>query len=134
MHRRAKAAINACHLLNDRIPYKLIQRPPHKGGRSHYPRLLTKKENLEFFRETRTDAEGSYRISNAGEGTYRFGVAASGLEYEEYNLSIGPSDEIRDVSLQPERHPGRWVLVGDTLPDFLDATDIALLTPGSGRY
>ena len=36
---------------------------------------------------------------------------------------------MRDVSLQPESHPGRWAIVDSTLPDFLDATDIALLTP-----
>ena len=91
-------------------------------------------ESLETFQEAWTGDEGNYRIAEMSAGIFRFGVAAPGYDYEEFELSIGPSDAIRDVSLQPESHPGRWAIVGSTLPDFLDATNIALLTPEGKVY
>ena len=87
-------------------------------------------ESLETFQEAWTGDEGNYRIAEMSAGIIRFGVAPPpGYDYENFELSIGPSDAMRDVSLQPESHPGRWAIVDSTLPDFLDATDIALLTP-----
>ena len=90
--------------------------------------------SLEIFRETRTDDDGIFRLVETVEGTYRLGVAALRYDYEEYQLSVEHFDAVTDVSLQPESHPGRWAIVGSTLPDFLDATDIALLTPEGKVY
>ncbi len=39
-----------------------------------------------------------------------------------------------DFSRGPETEPGRWVTIGSTVPEFLDATDIADLQPGGSIY
>ena len=84
---------------------------------------------LETFREVRTDAQGVYSMEGLEGGSYRLGVSAIDFEYQEVELALGTTATARDFFLGPEEHPGRWTITGNTLPDFLDATDIAILTP-----
>lgn len=82
------------------------------------------------FYETRTFADGSYSISNVrvGAGQQRLGVAALGYDYQEKLIKTSAGTYVRDFALLPESQPGRWEIIGNTLPEFLDATDIAVLT------
>ena len=85
--------------------------------------------SLSFFSEVRTNAAGAYSIPNVPSGTYRIGCAASGFEYVEQTITVR-ADTQRSFSLAPETHPGAWGVVGNTSPEVLDATDIAVLLPG----
>src|SRR5262245_51362345 len=85
--------------------------------------------NLSFFRETRSNSSGSYAIANVPAGSYRLGVAARGLEYVEQQAVLASGANTFDVSLALETHPGAWAVIGDTLPEIFDATDIGALRP-----
>jgi hypothetical protein len=67
-------------------------------------------------------------------GLYRFGVAARGYDYIEEDLAVGAGGAVRNVLLDPEAHPGRFAIVGNTLPHTLDATDIAILLPDGKMF
>ena len=84
--------------------------------------------SLGRFYEQRTDARGGFRFNRVPRGTYRLGVAAPGYGYQEVPAWVYARHSYRPFSLAPEAHPGAWRVVGDTLPEFLDATDIAILT------
>jgi hypothetical protein len=85
--------------------------------------------SLTFFRELRTDAAGSYQFPSIPTGSYNLGVAARGLGYQEVEISVATSGVVSNFALAPETEPGRWDIIGTTLPEFFDATDIAILTP-----
>ena len=83
--------------------------------------------DLAFFREVRTGAMGDYVIADVPPGDYALGVSALRLEYEELAVTVAASPLVRDFALGPETEPGRWDIIGNTLPEFFDATDIAIL-------
>lgn len=85
--------------------------------------------SLSFFSEARTNLGGTYTASNVPSGTYRIGCAASGFDYIEESVTVGPGALQRNFALGPETQPGAWNIIGNTSPEVLDATDIALLLP-----
>lgn len=85
--------------------------------------------DLAFFAEARSDAAGAYELRALPAGTYRLGVAAPGFDYEEVGIAITPRLNRRDFALHVETESGRWDIIGNTLPETLDATDIGALRP-----
>ena len=83
--------------------------------------------SLTFFREQRTDSRGAYSFNNVPKGSYQLGVAALRFEYAEDSVVVNAGGLQRDFFLGSETEPGYWEDIGNTLPEFLDATDIALL-------
>lgn len=83
---------------------------------------------LEVFTETRSDASGNYSLPVLP-GNFRIGCAKPGFDYVESALTIGTSGATRSFTLQSETHPGEWNVIGNTLPETLDATDIGVLLP-----
>jgi hypothetical protein len=83
--------------------------------------------SLALFREARTGAEGLYSLDGVPEGSYRIGAAATDLEYQEASIVVGAAGAQKDFALGLETQSGRWSVVGSTLPEFFDATDIAIL-------
>lgn len=84
--------------------------------------------SLAVFFETRTSPSGTFAVPGVPAGTYQVGVAARALEYQEIQVSLPPTGQVvRDFLLAPETHPGSWDVIGNTLPEFFDATDIAVL-------
>lgn len=51
------------------------------------------------------------------------------FEYVQQALSVGATNIQRNFSLSPETHQGAWSIIGNTSPEVLDATDIAVLLP-----
>ncbi|MEO6708396.1 MAG: carboxypeptidase regulatory-like domain-containing protein, partial [Planctomycetota bacterium] len=88
--------------------------------------------NLSFFRETRTAPDGSYDFTGVARGIYRLGVAAHGLDYIEINAPAVAGPNSFDFALVPESQAGSWQVIGNTLPELFDATDIAILRPTDG--
>ena len=88
--------------------------------------------SLSFFSESRTDAAGAYSIPNVSNGTYQIGCAALDFDYVEQVVNVGSGALQQDFTLEPETHPGAWDIIGNTSPEVLDATDIAVLLP-SGK-
>lgn len=88
--------------------------------------------SLSLFLETRSDRAGAYAFDGVPPGTWRHGVAALNLAYREAPVTLAGNVTLPDVVLVPETHPGRWQVIGNTLPHFFDATDMAVLLP-NGR-
>ncbi|GFO81990.1 MAG: hypothetical protein A49_16170 [Methyloceanibacter sp.] len=86
--------------------------------------------SLSFFRETRSNTLGAYTFGNVPNGTYQVGCAALRFEYIEQVVQVVGGDLTRSFSIEPELHAGQWGVIGDTSPEVLDATDIAVLLPG----
>lgn len=84
---------------------------------------------LALFREARTNGAGAYSITNVPAGTYQVGCAALRFEYIEQPITVGAGNLPRNFSLSPETHQGAWNIIGNTSPEVLDATDIAVLLP-----
>jgi hypothetical protein len=84
---------------------------------------------LTFFREARSSGSGGYLFAGVPAGAYQLGVAALRQEYQEAAVQVGAGALTRNFALAPESQPGRWDIIGTTLPEFFDATDIAILTP-----
>lgn len=84
---------------------------------------------LQFFRETRSDTDGSYVFGRIGLGTYRLGVAAIGREYQETSISVTSLVTTANFALRAETNGGRWSIVGDTAPELLDGTGSGTLLP-----
>ncbi len=82
---------------------------------------------LTSFAERRTGPAGNYSFAAMPPGTYRLGVAARGWQYQDVEVVIGTGASVHDFLLVPETHPGAWNIIGNTLPEFFDATDIAVL-------
>ena len=85
--------------------------------------------DLAFFREARSGASGDYTFADVPPGTYRLGCAAVGYDYVETEIAVPAAGGTQDLALGTLTQPGRWDTIGNTLPEFLDATDIALLLP-----
>lgn len=84
---------------------------------------------LDFFQETRSDSSGQWTLLNIPPGTYQLGVSARDFEYAEVSVSVSAAPLSFTSELAPETNQGSWSVIGSTLPEFLDATDIAYLTP-----
>jgi hypothetical protein len=98
-------------------------------------RVTLFRPNLSAFIETRTLADGSYQITAPDSGPYQLGVAALNYAYQETLVDLRGFPQTRNFSLAPETSPGAWSVIGNTLPEFFDATDIAiLLTDGTIFY
>lgn len=92
-------------------------------------RVTLFKPDLGFFRETRTAVDGSYSIQGVRSGSYRLGFAALGHQYEEFGVLLMFGANIMDATLLPETEVGSWDVIGNTLPEVFDATDIGVLRP-----
>jgi len=84
---------------------------------------------LGFFREARTAANGGYVFDFVPSGSYRLGVASLERAYQEVAATLIAGANVRDFSLVPETNTGSWAVIGDTLPEVLDGTDIGVLRP-----
>lgn len=84
---------------------------------------------LSYFREVRSDINGMYSIPAVSAGAYQLGVAKRDLAYAEIAVTVGAGGLQRNFTLGPEIEPGEWQIVGNTLPELFDATDIAILRP-----
>ncbi|HEY3245211.1 MAG TPA: hypothetical protein VGM03_17860, partial [Phycisphaerae bacterium] len=83
---------------------------------------------LQFW-ETRTDDQGAYVFSAVPSGTYQLGACALDLQYLELQVVVPAAGLVHDFSLGPETEPGQWQIIGNTLPELFDATDIGILRP-----
>ena len=97
-------------------------------------RLTLFTPSMTFFAETRSDALGAYSIEAVPTGTYQLGCEALRFDYVEASISLGAGAQQRDFDLDPESHPGQWDVIGSTAPEFLDATDIAVLLPDGNVF
>lgn len=85
--------------------------------------------SLSYFREVRSDASGAYALAGVPAGTYRLGAAKRDLAYVEVGVTISAAGLQHDFVLGPETDQGEWQIIGNTLPELFDATDIAILRP-----
>ncbi len=85
--------------------------------------------SLALFKEARTDGTGAYSLTNVPSGTFQIGCAALRFEYIEQSVTVGAGNLQRNFAVSPETHPGAWNIIGNTSPEVLDATDIAVLLP-----
>lgn len=105
------------------------------GSAATDARMTLFKPDLSFFRETRTTATGDYLFPAVPAGGYRLGVATQGSEYVEVAVTIAGGLLDQYFALVPETHPGSWSVIGNTLPETLDATDIGYVrTNGTVLY
>lgn len=84
---------------------------------------------LTFFKEMRTDVTGAYTMEGVPAGSYQLGASALRFEYVESAAVVTVGPDAFDVFLGPETETGYWEVIGDTLPEFLDGTDIGFLRP-----
>ncbi len=82
----------------------------------------------EFF-ETRTTADGSFGFTRIPDGAMQLGVAAVGYDYQEVTVDVSGVPWQQDFVIEPESEPGSWDVIGNTLPELFDATDIGILLP-----
>ena len=85
--------------------------------------------DLRFFREQRTGTNGEVRFDYVGSGTYQFGVAALGHEYQVTTVTISNATVSLTFRLNPETNAGRWTMVGNTEPELLDGSGSGNLLP-----
>jgi hypothetical protein len=83
--------------------------------------------SLVQFNETRTSSDGSYSFSGVPDGGMQLGVAAPGFAYQELSVTVSAAPLVHDFELGPETEPGSWDVIGNTLPELFDATDIGIL-------
>jgi hypothetical protein len=83
--------------------------------------------SLAQFHETRTASDGAYSFTSIPDGPMQLGVAAPGFAYQEVAVTVSPLPLVRDFELGPETEPGSWDVIGNTLPELFDATDIGIL-------
>ncbi len=83
--------------------------------------------SLVQFNETRTGFDGTYSFTGVPDGPMQLGVAAPGFAYQEVAVTVTPLPLVHDFGLGPETEPGSWDVIGNTLPEFFDATDIGIL-------
>ncbi len=92
-------------------------------------RVTVFRSDLSFFQETRSDGLGDYDLGALPPGNYRFGVAARGWAYSEQAVTLSAGPNTADAALLPDDEAGLWEVIGTTLPELLDATDIGFLLP-----
>jgi len=91
-------------------------------------RVTLFEPTLQNFFETRTDAQGAFTFSNLPlVDVWRLGASSRGREYVEIQAVVEGGNFQHNFVLGPEIHPGQWNIVGNTLPELFDATDIAIL-------
>lgn len=83
--------------------------------------------SLQSFYEARTATDGRYILSDIPAGAYRLGVAALRYNYQESAITLSSGTVTRNFALASETQAGRWDIIGNTAPEFLDGTDIAIL-------
>ncbi len=83
--------------------------------------------SLVQFDETRTNADGTFQFLGASDGPRQLGVAAVGYDYQEVTIDVSGLPWVENFSLLPESEPGSWDVIGNTLPELFDATDIGIL-------
>lgn len=84
---------------------------------------------LTSFWEVRTDGQGQYSFTGIPAGTYQLGASAPALAYIENAVVVAGGPLVADVLLPAETETGSWDVIGNTLPEFLDGTDIGILRP-----
>lgn len=104
----------------------LVQR---SGGVVAGARMTLFTPDLSFFREARTDASGNYQFASVPDGTYRLGCAARGYEYQEVSVTAAGGTVTRGFTLAAETNGGRWSVIGDTAPEYLEGTGWGTLLP-----
>ncbi|MCH8824865.1 MAG: DUF1929 domain-containing protein [Planctomycetes bacterium] len=87
--------------------------------------LFTK--SLTVFLETRSDNNGEYFFDPQSKGQHLLGVAAVGYDYEQVMADVSATPLDVDFQLEAESHQGSWDIIGNTLPELFDSTDIAFL-------
>lgn len=92
------------------------------GGAVAGARLTLFTPDLLFFREARSDASGNYQFGSVPDGAYRLGVAARGYAYQEVAVTVSGGNVARSFVLSAELEPGRWTVVGNTAPEYLEGT------------
>lgn len=92
-------------------------------------RVTIFRPDLSFFKEVRTSANGSFVGRNLLAGSFKMGVAAPGFQYAETDLTLAAGNNQALVALDIETEVGSWAVIGNTLPEVFDATDIAALRP-----
>lgn len=107
----------------------VIQRAAPPNNPISNARVTIFNPNLTVFHEARSDATGAYSIPNVPSGAYQIGCAALSFQYVEASINVVSGTQQRNFSLSPETHPGAWNIIGTTAPEFLDATDIAVVLP-----
>lgn len=84
--------------------------------------------SLQYFFETRTNAQGEFAFSNLPiVDVWRLGACSLGREYIEIQAVVKGGTFQHTFMLGPETHQGQWAIIGNTLPEFFDATDIGIL-------
>lgn len=106
-----------------------VQQSAPPGQTVANARMTLFTPSLSFFSETRSNSLGAYTFGDVPNGTYQLGCAALRFEYVEQVVQVVGGDLTRDFSIGPELHAGQWSIIGDTSPEVLDATDIAVLLP-----
>lgn len=82
---------------------------------------------LSAFHETRTNSSGNFSFTDVPDGSYRIGATARNFDYVENDLTVTPSLPDQNFLLSPESHQGSWATIGQTAPEYLDATNSAIL-------
>lgn len=91
-------------------------------------RVTLFEPTLQNFFETRTNAQGAFAFANLPlVDVWRLAASSLGREYVEIQAVVEGGSFQHNFVLGPEIHPGQWNIVGNTLPEFFDATDIAIL-------
>ncbi len=133
MHRTAMTAMWLQGLLASAAPASTVSGVVHVAGDPGQPvmnaRMTLFTPALTSFWETRTDAQGTYTFEDIGVGTYQLGACSLYREYIEITLTVSASGAVQNFALGPETEPGIWQIIGNTLPELFDATDIAILRP-----
>jgi len=97
------------------------------GGPVAGARVTLFVPSLANFLEERTGPDGTYMFQGVASGSYSLGVAAVGYGYVETVVTVGGGLTQQNFAIAPETHPGSWNIIGNTLPELFDATDIAML-------
>lgn len=97
-------------------------------------RMTLFRSDLSFFRETRTNTGGAYLFPQLPSGSYQLGAAVPGADYSERAVTILNGRLMENFILGVESHIGAWNIVGNTLPEELDATDIGVLRPDGSIF
>lgn len=98
-------------------------------------RVTLFEPTLQFFSEARTDAQGQFVFSNLPiVDVWRLGACIPGREYVEIQAVVKGGAFEHTFLLGPETQTGRWSIIGNTLPEFFDATDIAILRPDGNVF
>ena len=85
--------------------------------------------DLQYFRETRTQSDGTFEFEYVGSGSYSLGVAALNYNYQERSIAVSAAVVTNLFTLTRETNGGRWTIVGNTEPHLLDGSGSGTLLP-----